>query len=265
MSRSIHQVRLTRRQTLAQGAKAAATVTLAPWLGACSTHGGGSHAEGSGPMPMALPESVAGISMPSTAMAQAAASLAFDASPTPLFNHCMRTYLFGALLAPTLGLTFDEEIAFVASALHDLGLVEAYMSPDRPYEVDSADAAASFLSGWEVTPAQVELVWDAIALHTNGPVASRKAPEIAMVSVGAGVDASGMLLDTLAPADVEAVLAAFPRLNFKQFAVAGMIEQCEMKPFAYVLHPFAEVGRKHIPGFAVPTAEDLMLGSPFAE
>lgn len=267
MVRSSHRLRsrFTRRQTLQQGAKVAATLTLSPGLAACLARDAESPADPGDPPPVQLPTSVAQIPIPSTDLALAAANLAFDASPMPMFNHCMRSYLFGALVAQDMGLVFDQELAFVASALHDLGLLEAYMSPDQPNEIDSADAATAFLQDWGATAAQIELVWDAIALHTNGPIASRKAPEIAMLSIGAGVDATGMLLDTIAPTHVEEVLETFPRLGFKQFAVAGMIEQCEHKPFAYVLHPFAEVGRRHIPDFSVPTAEDLILGSPFAE
>lgn len=44
-----------------------------------------------------------------------------------------------------------------------------------------------------------------------------------------------------------------------------MIAQCEKKPLAQVLHPFADVGRRHIPGFVSPTIEDLMLTAPFPE
>ncbi len=253
---------ITRRQALQRGATSAAAVSLSPMLGACGSDSAGSPDD---PELVELPPSVANISIPSSDMARAAATLTSNVAPTPLFNHCMRTYVFGALLAKGMGLVFDEDLAFVASALHDLGLVEPYMSPERPYEIDSADAATEFLQDWDVTQAQAELIWDAIALHTNGPIAARKAPEIAMVSMGAGVDAAGMLLDSLAPADVARVLEAFPRLGFKQFAVAGMIAQCQLKPFAYTLHPFAEVGRRHIPDFPVPTAEDLMFASAFEE
>lgn len=79
------------------------------------------------------------------------------------------------------------------------------------------------------------------------------------------MDAAGRNVDQLAAADVERVLDVFPRLGFKHAAVQTMISLCEKKPLAQVLHPFADVGRRHIPDFVSPTIEDLMLAAPFSE
>jgi hypothetical protein len=209
--------------------------------------------------------SIAGVPIPDSDFANAASDLAFAASPETLYNHVVRTYLFGSTLLDAQGVSYDRELAFVAAMLHDLGLVDQFMSPDARYELDGADAAAQFLRGWGRSDREIELVWDAIALHTNPTIAVRKAPEIALIALGAGLDVAGNGYDQIQPADMATILAAYPRLDFKQAAVEGMIEQCERKPFAYVLHPWAEVGRRHIEGFAVPTAEDLTLAAPFSE
>ncbi len=139
------------------------------------------------------------------------------------------------------------------------------MSPGERFELDGADAAMDFMQAHGVPQARAEVVWDAIALHTSAAIAERKAPEIAMVALGASMDAAGRNLDQLAAADVESVLDAFPRLGFKQAAIQTMTSLCEKKPLAQVLHPFAEVGRRHIPNFVSPTVEDLMLAAPFSE
>ncbi|MEN3616081.1 hypothetical protein AAH979_42250 [Plantactinospora sp. ZYX-F-223] len=58
----------------------------------------------------------------------------------------------------------------------------------------------------------MEIVWDAIALHLIAHVAMRKRPEIALVSVGAGVDLGagpGALPDGYA----DQVHAVLPRLH----------------------------------------------------
>lgn len=212
-----------------------------------------------------LPESVAGVAIPDSRLARAAATLAHGASPQPLFNHVMRSYLFAALLFDQRDVRYDRELAFVGCALHDLGLVDAYMSPDERFEVDGADAARRFLDEWHVPRRRSDVVWDAIALHTMSGIAVRKSPEIAMVSLGAGMDAGGANLDQLSPTAVDAVLAAFPRLGFKQASIQTIVSLCEKKPFAQLLHPFAEVGRRHVPDFPVPTVADLILAAPFPE
>jgi hypothetical protein len=274
------RARLTRRIALLEGAKTLAGLTAGLCLPACSadetsaqscadSDAGGSNCsapDGAKTDPnFALPPPVAGIEFPDTKLTRAAAQLAFGASPEVLFNHCMRTYVFAALYFRGMGKTFDAELAFVGSILHDLGLVDAFMSPAERFELDGADAAMKLLTEWATPPDRAERVWDAIALHTNVAIASRKAPEIAMVSLGAVMDAAGLNLNALAVSDVEAVVTAFPRLGFKQAAVATMIHLCEKKPLGQLLHPFADVGRRHLPGFSSPTIEDLMLAAPFSE
>ena len=88
-----------------------------------------------------LPSSVAGIAIPRSAVAQAAAALSRRACPEVLFNHCMRTFLFGALHERHHGRAFNADAAFVAAALHDLGLLKAFETAGTPFEVDSANAA----------------------------------------------------------------------------------------------------------------------------
>lgn len=219
-----------------------------------------------GPLPeFTLPESVAGIAIPDSRFTRAAAALVFNTSSLTLYNHCMRTFVFAALLFQSRGRRYDAELVFIGSALHDLGLVEAFMTPSERFELDGADAALRYLTEWGVPRERADVVWDAIALHTNGSIAARKAPEIAMVSAGAIMDAAGLELGELSADSVRQVLSAFPRLGFKQNAVETMIAICRKKPLGQLLHPFADVGRRHVDGFALPTIEDLILSSPFDE
>lgn len=284
MSNQRHPSPVSRRDALRRGASLVACATGLPLL-AGSTPGSRTsppHPPGNVATPPAepepgpaadppdaggatLPSSVAGVPIPDSRLARAAATLAYAASPAHLYNHVMRTYVFAALLFDRRGATYDRELVFVSCALHDLGLLEAYMSPTERFEVDGADAARRFLERRHVPPRRVELVWDAIALHTNSGIAARKAPEIAMVSLGAAMDASGLNLDQIPQTALDAVLDTFPRLGFKQAAIQTILSLCEQKPFAQLMHPFAEVGRRHLAGFPVPTVEDLMLAAPFAE
>jgi len=276
MSKQLDSMQLTRRCAIQSGVHALLAVTASPLLTGCSGMsnakaqgaGAGAGAAGaadSGTPPASLPKAVAGVDIPDSALARVAASLVSRAAPEQLYNHCLRTYVFSALLFDKLGRSFDRELAFVGAALHDLGLIDEFMSPAERFELDGADAALKFMKDNGASDSRAELVWDAIALHTNVSIAARKAPEIAMVSLGAVMDAAGLNLDQISPEAVEAVIAAFPRLGFKAAAVQTMVGLCEKKPQAQLLHPFADVGRRHLPSFASPTIEDLILGSPFSE
>ena|SRR5258707_5370307 len=82
-------------------------------------------------MALARLKSVAGVIIPDTALCKAAVELLESSSPEFLCTHCLRTYIFGSLAVRSIGRSVsDEEAAFCASALHDLGLVPAYSVVD---------------------------------------------------------------------------------------------------------------------------------------
>jgi HD domain len=212
-----------------------------------------------------LPKSVAGIPVPDTAIAQRAAELAASSCTPSLYNHCLRTYAFAGLALQKAGKKFDHELAFVASALHDLGLVERFMTPEGRFELDGADAARSFLIEAGLRPDRADIVWDSIALHTTMGIVDRKAPEIAAVSLGARIDVAGMGLDQFPLDQVAAVLEALPRLGFKEHFTELLVAMCQKKPMAQLGQFTAEVGRSRITGFACPTLVDVIGAAPFAE
>lgn len=212
-----------------------------------------------------LPKSIAGVAVPDTALALAAAELAASVSPRFLYNHCARTYVFSGLLFEKLGAKYDRELAFIASMLHDLGLVDEFMTPAGRFEVDGADAAVRFLRERDVAPERADIVWDAIALHTSIGITDRKAPEIAAVHIGAGLDVVGLSLDQISREALEQVLDALPRLGFKEAFTDLFVALCRKKPAAQVGQFTADFGRRHIDGFACPTIEDLMHASPLAD
>lgn len=211
-----------------------------------------------------LPESVVGIAIPSSAVAHAAADFAAGASPDFLFNHCVRTFLFGALMSQVHGVQYDAEVAFIASALHDLGLIERFSSKDEPFEIDGADAARRFLSERGFAHARLEVIWDAIAMHTSA-LSDRKGPEVALVGTGAGIDVFGSQLRMLAPASVAAVLTHFPRLQFNSGFERLLLDYCQRKPLAQIGTWTDEMCRSHIHGVAFPTIEQGLRASPFKE
>ncbi|GGS54352.1 HD domain-containing protein [Streptomyces griseoviridis] len=251
---------ITRRTALERAAAALAIGALATTASGHPAAAATTDADSS-----ALPASVAGIRVPDTRLARDTAAFVREASSPALFRHVLRTYLFGALLLDRRGVRYDRELAFVAAALHDLGLVEAYRTPTERFEVDGADAARRFLRGRRVPADRVAVVWDAIALHTNAGIAVRKSPEIALVSLGSGLDFTGNGLDEIEPDALAEVLTAFPRDGFTQEALDTILSLCRTKPLSVLMHPFAEVGRRHLPGFPVPTLEDLLLAAPFAD
>jgi hypothetical protein len=161
----------------------------------------------------------------------------------------------------------DEEAAFCAAILHDLGLVPPYRRNSR-FEVDGADAARQFCERHKVSPERADLVWRAIALHTSAGIATRLAAEIALVHLGAGLDFLGLGLDQVPAPVVEEMLESYPRLNFKAEFRNLLVEHCRNNPAVQILTWTDDVARTAgctLQGQPIPTASQIMAAAPFRE
>ena len=130
----------------------------------------------------------------------------------------MRSWLFGILLSESVNPLPDPELLAVSAVLHDLGLTARYAAEER-FEVDGANAARAFLKERGISAQQMQLVWDAIALHTTRSIALHKEPEVVMTHSGIAVDAIGAGLDRIPPDKLRAILAEF----LQQFARFGHV------------------------------------------
>lgn len=200
---------------------------------------------------------------PDTEICTAAMELARDHSPAFLFNHSMRTFAFGRDAGGLQGAQFDEEMLFLGSVLHDLGLVEEFYGDSR-FEIDGADAAADFLSKRGYPERKIAVIWDAIAMHSTLELPQRKQPEIALVQLGAGVDVGAIPRSMVTPETIEIVLSEFPRLGFKEAFLAAMGQVARRKPMSGVINLMGDVGRErehlHIPSFC-----DVVMHAAFDE
>src|ERR1700755_267084 len=88
---------------------------------------------------------ISGIKIPDSRIAREAAELVRQHESDLLFNHSSRVFAFGAMRGIRLNLKFDPELLYVAALFHDIGLVDAYYTDTKRFEVDGADAAREFL------------------------------------------------------------------------------------------------------------------------
>jgi len=157
-----------------------------------------------------------GVKIPDSKIAREAAELVRQHESELLFNHSVRVFVFGAMKGVRLNLKFDSELLYVAALFHDLGLVDAYHTDAKRFEVDGADAARKFLRSHGIPEPKADLVWEAIALHTTPGIPQFMRPEIALTNAGVLVDVIGIGYDDYTLEQRNLVLAAFPRgENFK--------------------------------------------------
>jgi hypothetical protein len=164
-----------------------------------------------------MSHSIAGIPIPDSAIARAAAQLVRDTEDDLLYHHSNRVFFWGALTGKRKALRYDAELLYLGALFHDMGLTAAYASPDQRFEVDGANAARDFMRGYGVPERDVEDVWAAIALHTTPGIPEHMRPTIALVTAGVEMDVLGIGYHDFTGEQREHVCAQHPReAHFKQ-------------------------------------------------
>jgi hypothetical protein len=210
-----------------------------------------------------LPSSVAGVSIVDSKIAKEATELSRSVSPAYLFNHAMRTFLFGSLIGKAVRMSFDQEIFFLACILHDLGLTEQFAG-DLPFELQGAEAAKHFLEERGYAKSNTEIVWDGIAMHPSA-IGQFKRPEITLVGEGAGADVIGPDFSQIKRDDCEEVVKAFPRLRFKDAFVKTCAEVVQRHPRGATRSFMRDIGERCVPGFHPRNFCDAVAQAPFDE
>ncbi|MEV7027590.1 HD domain-containing protein, partial [Kitasatospora sp. NPDC093558] len=203
------------------------------------------------------------LAFPATDLAHRTLRYAKTLLPAAIFHHSLRTYLYGRLLGERRGLRpgrdYDDELLFLGCALHDCGLSDEG-NGDQRFELDGADLAVRFLAEQGVPPDRTDVVWDAVALHTDREIAARKRPEIALVAQGAGFDLGGGP-DALPHGYADRVHRALPRLHAAAVLHDSIVGQALEKP--HKAPPFTMAGElvRRATGRAWPAWEELARSS----
>ena len=199
-----------------------------------------------------MSEIIAGIRIPDSQMAREATQLVRDTEPDLLYHHSRRVFLFGALAGERKQLKYDPELLYIGAMFHDMGLTEAYSSAHDRFEVDGANAARDFLRRHGIGEYEIEQVWDAIALHTTPGIPEHKEPEVALVTAGVEYDVLGFGFDEISPEDRDAVLAAYPRIDFKESIIQAFADGFAHRPATTFGTVNADVLAEKLPGYERP-------------
>nr|WP_315594563.1 HD domain-containing protein [uncultured Cupriavidus sp.] len=211
---------------------------------------------------MSTPVTINGFIAPSSELSRKAAALVEGVHSEAMLNHVHRTWWFAEFLGQKRELKYDREVVYLASILHDLGLTHEFVA-DQRFEVDGANAASKFLRSHGYPDSKADLVWDAIALHSSGGIAELKAPEIALVFMGAHVDVLGLHYDEITLSFIDDVLLLYPRVGFKAAFQEALAEVAKKKPYTAIATGLADIGHRHVDGFCIPDVCDLIDGAPF--
>lgn len=204
------------------------------------------------------------LALPDSQTVRAAYDRAQTESSPWLFNHVVRSWLYGAKLTQIRKLTPDAELVAVAALLHDLGLVEG-AAHDRRFEVEGADKARTFAHEHAMGERRAETIWDAIALHTTVSIAQFKGVDVTCTGSGIGCDYGGFGYQDLTEGDQKAILSAYPRLQMKNMLTTCLSDIARNHPDITRDNFIADFGVKYVPGYTRFNAVDLLQRGPFAE
>jgi hypothetical protein len=157
----------------------------------------------------------------------------------------------------------DPELLYVAAMFHDAGLLAPFSDVEQRFEVDGADHAHKFLLDRGFPVAAAETVWTAIALHTTPGIPGRMAPEIATTHLGVLTDVLGLGLDGLDHDQLDEILAAHPRGDFKNEFLLATVEGLRNRPDTTNGTVNSDVLEHFVPGFRRTTTVERIVGSPW--
>src|SRR5262249_19578620 len=208
---------------------------------------------------------IAGVTVSDTPLIRAVVEHAQRVSEPYLFNHAMRSWLFAEAIGRMKGIDYDHEIIAIGTILHDIGLTPSVSGPSR-FEVNGADAAVSFIKGQGFSDRRrAQLVWDLVALNSTPSLAFHKEPEVAVGTMGIGLDFGGFGIQELPAGELDAILSAYPRLKMKQ----GFADACRRlvteKPATSYDNFLRDFGERFVPGYKAVSTVDLLMNAPFDE
>ena len=207
---------------------------------------------------------VAGVSVPDGPLIAAVIEHAQRLSEPYLFNHAMRSWLFAEAIGRIKGIDYDREVVAVGTILHDIGLTASVSGPNR-FEVNGAEAALSFIKGNGLSDRRAQMIWDLIALNSTPSLALHKEPEVAVGTMGIGLDYGGFGVEALPRTDVDRILSAFPRMKMKQRFAQTCCRLVSEKPTTTYDNFLRDFGERFVPGYKAVSTVDLLTNAPFDE
>jgi len=207
---------------------------------------------------------VAGVSVPDSPLITEVLEYAQTLYEPYLFNHAMRSWLFAAKIGQLKGIDYDLEVVAVGTILQDIGL-SAGVSGSNRFEVNGAAAALSFVKERGLSNRRAQLMWDLVALNSTPSIALHKEAEVALGTMGIGLDYGGFGFELIPSADMTEILEAFPRLRMKDRFAETCCRLVAAKPETSFDNFLRDFGERFVPGYRPISTVDLLMNAPFEE
>src|SRR5262245_49655415 len=208
---------------------------------------------------------LAGIQVPATPIIDQAMEYARQKCEPYLLNHVVRSWLFAVRLGQIQNIEHDAEVVAVGTLLHDITLNKDFAGPRR-FEVEAADLARSFATDLGFDKRRAQLIWDSVALNSTASIALHKEAEVALGTMGIGLDYGGFGFEAvIPPAEMRDILQAFPRLKMKHSFAETCRHLVTTRPETSHDNFLRDFGERFVPGYKPISTVDLLMKAPFDE
>jgi hypothetical protein len=165
-----------------------------------------------------------------TPVVRAAREVVVRYASAALVNHCDRAYLWAASLGRLKQIPYDGELLYVASMLHDLGLVPAFDNHLAPFEDAGGDVGWAFAAGAGWPAQRRDRLREVIVRHMGPDVDPREDGEGHLLHEATALDIVGRNADAWPPEFRAEVLRHHPRLSLVREFSAAFHAQAGRKP-----------------------------------
>ena len=175
-----------------------------------------------------LPRQIAGIAVPRDHVSVATWAWAHRALPDYLLTHSVRAYCWGAAIAAGEGWSFDRQLLWNASLIHDVGLTRIARNT-MCFEVQGAEIARRFLEARGMPADAADRVAIAIILHMQPSVTLDDGVEAVLLDRATSLDVRGdgyELVDAVRPR----VMRDYPRRAFDRRFLGAIAREAAIRP-----------------------------------
>lgn len=159
------------------------------------------------------------LKIPDSKLALLAIEEANDIYNPILLKHCYRTFFWSAGIAISEGIKTDNELLFISSILHDVGLTDKHnhVCSKQCFANFGGDFTKNFVLKHGATKNKADLIKRAIDMHLYPNVDKKKfGNESYLLSKGATMDVIGAHHIQLPNKFIKTTHENYPRINFKE-------------------------------------------------
>lgn len=174
------------------------------------------------------------LKIPDSELVRKAVSFAANLYPESVLNHSIRSYQYGYLLALEDNIKFDQEVFFIGSLFHDLGLTQK--CHDSTFEHVGAVLGVQKYKELKKDSLKEnqDLIFEMIALHDAIGIADKKSNETKLLHMGAGIDIAGIWDYRLHKQQKKEIFKQYPLLDMKSLMKELLMIRLRENPKMYL-------------------------------